>query len=233
VKIFFEIIESVIFSINNIFQVDYGCGYNINYDFPKIGSLLAHALISNASYITTHDLVYFSYTHELFHGHSGILFEISRKIPQIPFSNDLHMLLLQSVSNDQMPSLLGLLHKILYFLKRTGGSPENNLGHYLTQFFDGIHSDPIFSKFLKMEILIDIPLKHMLALYHIVEDAISQNVILNLHFSYKGVVPKEVKNFLSYLEFPLAEHVLSTALKRFAHRYLVGNNLKLREEESF
>jgi len=128
--------------------------------------------------------------------------------------------------NDQIPGLLGLLNKTLYFLKRTGGDPEKSLGHYITKFFDGITLDSIFSELLKTKNLLSMPLKYISALYYLAEDIISERVMENIPQSFKVPIPKEVTKQFTILETPIVCHVLLTCLKRFAYRYLTGGHVR-------
>eukprot|EP01124_Arcella_intermedia_P032371 TRINITY_DN7536_c0_g2_i1.p1 TRINITY_DN7536_c0_g2~~TRINITY_DN7536_c0_g2_i1.p1 ORF type:complete len:439 (+),score=104.31 TRINITY_DN7536_c0_g2_i1:94-1317(+) len=198
--------------------LNYGEGNNITYNFPKVVLQLSHSMISQIHFVVM-DYTRFSYVHELFNSNRFLLDEVSQKISQHPLITDIQIAI-SKAERTQLLSFLGVLNKIIYFLKQTGGSGDQLIGDYITTF---IASSGYFPELKDLDILLQIPLKCIVPLFHYVEEVISKECIFNLTPTFKvPLVLTPPEKYVSFFkENPSLIHVLSVVLCRFAFRYLM------------
>ncbi|RIA83302.1 hypothetical protein C1645_834051 [Glomus cerebriforme] len=221
-----------------------GRGQDIIYDLQKIETELAHRLVFEKVHIETLNgsqayMEPFPYHMELFQGHMRILGDIKSIIPQqhIPFNIPLitgvtnnsyrHQNNINSLSYDNASELLSSLEILLCFVKRTSvGNSETKIADYVNQWMklSILLENKSFSDLLGFGLC----LKHLIALYELIEDRVANSVIKYVDEKFKTELTDQVKDEINLaigLELAsdrkcIPAEIFATALKRFMQRFL-------------
>ncbi|CAB4416885.1 unnamed protein product [Rhizophagus irregularis] len=230
-------------------NLETGRGQDVIYDLQKIEMDLAHRLVFEKVHINTLNdsqayMEPFPYHMELFQGHMRILGDIKTLIPQYKIPSDKIPLIMgvtnnsyryqthdYSLSYDNSSELLSSLEILLCFVKRTSvGNGETQIAEYVNQW-------------MKLSILLDnksfndllgagLCLKHLIALYELIEDQVANSVIQYIDEKFKTEITDQVKQEIdlavgfervSDTERYIKPEIFATALKRFMQRFLDPN----------
>ncbi|CAG8466565.1 13541_t:CDS:10 [Ambispora gerdemannii] len=205
-------------------NLDIGRGVEIEYDLYKIEAELARDIIFKKTYLEPIEqggliLEPFPYCMEMFQDSTTIFFEIKQMIKQEPISQDLLTLLTSGVSSnyscrfssgtrsdetilsDNESELLSALELLLCFVKRTAGSDG-----IITIKVDGnITIKEYISQWMKLSVLtenkelekvlnVGLRLKHVIALYELVEGKVADIVIESINTKYKTKLTEDMEN---------------------------------------
>ncbi|CAG8481554.1 7050_t:CDS:10 [Ambispora leptoticha] len=240
-------------------NLEIGRGQEIEYDLHKIEAELARDLILNKTYLehTEQDgliLEPFPYCMEIFRESTTIFFEIKQMIKQESIPQDLFALLTGGVSSNYSSKfssgtrsteiilsnneseLLNALELLLCFVKRTAGSDGNiTIKEYISQWMKlSVLSE---NKELEHVLNVGLQLKHVIALYELVESKVADIVIESIATKYKVKLTEDIENeILAACSFeekcakrnanliPAEEFML--ALKRFTQRKLSVESIR-------
>ncbi|CAG8679399.1 1700_t:CDS:1, partial [Scutellospora calospora] len=233
-------------------NLDVGRGQEIIYDIYRIEAELVKNLIFNKTCLEHSEpggliLEPFSYCMEMFQSSTTILDDIKQKIKQEFIPQEMLTLLTGGVSSSY-PSevgsstgnaeiiltgnesdLLSALELLLCFVKRTAGSDgkitlKNYIQHWVKL------SVLTENKALEKVLNTGLQLKHVIALYEIVEGKVADVMIESIAMKYKANLTEEIENeilkFCSFNEkdnkfdLTFAESFMN-ALKRFMFRQLL------------
>ncbi|RHZ89175.1 hypothetical protein Glove_18g29 [Diversispora epigaea] len=242
-----------------------GRGQDVTFNLQKIESELANSLVYEKVFIgTVNDsqlyMEPFTYHMELFQGYIRILGEIKDLIPQqsIP-TEKVALILSTSISSsgyqyltfDNASELLSSLEILLCFVKKTlVGDGEILIDEYVNQWMK-------LSNLLDNESFVGIlnaslKLKHLVALYELVEEQVANGVIKYIDDKYKETLTPELEHDItSAISYESSEEYYSlsstnidneqtkipaehfaSALKRFMLRFLNKNSNKATEPMS-
>ncbi|CAG8771689.1 31267_t:CDS:2, partial [Racocetra persica] len=218
-------------------------GEEVIYDLQKIEQELAQLLISEKVFIegNSEDQLYmeqFSYHMELLHGGSRILNEIKGLITQEPIPTD-KISLIGVTDQSSNQELLQSLEILLCFIKRISTkSGEMLIKDFIDQWIQ--LSNSIKLKNFQKIINIELRLKHIVALYELIEDQVANIGISYINEEFKKplneMMTKEILDSLiieqvitdnpkQQTQIPAEAFV--TALKRYMQRFLcVDTNIK-------
>ncbi|RIB21686.1 hypothetical protein C2G38_2175948 [Gigaspora rosea] len=216
------------------YDLKLGHGQEIHYDLCKIEAELALKLVYGKKLIKINkDQMYlnaFMYNKELFSRSMTILEEIKNLIHQepIPANNKF------AISENQM-DLLSVLEIIICFLKQTSGGDRNSL-----------ISDYI-EKWMKLSVMkrnnssyellanTGLQLKHIVALYELVEEHVADIVVNCISFKYQAelneYIKQDIMKSIDFKEKPteIPAKAFLTALKRLIIRYLSTDSEIIKE----
>ncbi|CAG8541918.1 7651_t:CDS:2, partial [Acaulospora colombiana] len=247
------------------FDLRIGHGQEISYDLFKIEAELAHLLVYEKAFIEQDEqelhMDRFSYHKELFQGSMTILSEIKALVTQENIPEDKKMLFIGNSKNsyglnhqenfelslgmENPKKLLSALEMIICFLKRTsGGDCEMLITDYIEKWMKltVLKDDDTSYKLLKRS---GLQLKHVVALYELVEEHVADVVATCIHPKYQAKLNDlieqeimEVTSFDQQEEEPLIggssrsinsripAEAFVTALKRFILRHLsIGESI--------
>ncbi|CAG8722867.1 9019_t:CDS:2, partial [Acaulospora morrowiae] len=218
-------------------------GQEITYDLFKIELELAHSLVFEKAILEPNEqdlyLGQFSYHKELFQGSTTILSEIKKFVVQESLIEEKKS---QFIEMTNPKELLSILEMIICFLKRTSGGDREIL---ITDYV---------KKWMKLMVLKEdnasyvlltrsgLQLKHIVALYELVEEHVADVIAVCIHSKYKAkmsyTIEEEIKkavNFDNHQETgnsssnnneKIPAEAFATALKRFILRHLsVGDSI--------
>ncbi|GES78826.1 hypothetical protein GLOIN_2v1764819 [Rhizophagus clarus] len=230
-------------------NLETGRGQDVIYDLQKIEMDLAHRLIFDKVHIDTLNdsqayMEPFPYHKELFQGHMRILGDIKTLIPQQQIPSDQISLIMgvtnnsyryhtnnYSLSYDNASELLSSMEILLCFVKRTSvGNGETQIAQYVNQW-------------MKLSILLEnksftdllgagLCLKHLVALYELVEDQVANSVIQYIDEKFKTEISEQIKQEIntavgfeqaSDTQKCIKAEIFATAMKRFMQRFLDPN----------
>ncbi|KAF0511754.1 e3 ubiquitin-protein ligase [Gigaspora margarita] len=240
----------------NQYGLEFGHGQEIQYELHKIEAELAYKLLYNKVYLKKHnDLLWldvFQYHMELLSSSKTILREIRSLIPQEQISTDkleffttttststtmgnsYHSLNTADMSLifDNPTKLLSELEILLCFLKRTsGGDPEMEI----TKYYEWMKFSAITENLQFHQVVSGLKLKHVVALYELVEEKIADVEIRHLSHKYRANLPQQMKEEINaFVDFDkshvvgrssikmskIPHRIFELALKRFMFRYL-------------
>ncbi|KAF0411937.1 e3 ubiquitin-protein ligase [Gigaspora margarita] len=196
-----------------------GRGKEINYDLYKIEAELVKTLVLNKTYlkhIETGGLILepFIYCMEMFQSSNFILYDIKQKIKQESIPQDMLILLTGGISlnypsefssktgsteiilSGNESELLSALELLLCFIKRTASSDGNiTLKSYIQQWVKLFVLTE--NKALVKVLYTGGRLKHVIALYEIIEGKIADNMIERITVKYKASLTKEIEGILN------------------------------------
>ncbi|KAG9292714.1 hypothetical protein G9A89_008302 [Geosiphon pyriformis] len=247
-------------------KLEVGHGQEIDYDLYKIEIELARLLMFDKVYIEPiEENIYldkFLFHMELFHGSWTLLNEVKALLPQenIPHEKLLvlrnssisssssytsgYLMVEDSFALENGSELLSSLEILLCFVKRTAiGDGDMLITDYVHQWIQLliIENDGI-SRMLQ----VGLQLKHIVALYELVEDQVADVAVECIESQYKEPLPNELESrLIEILDFEtqqlqtrkdylhskkkLPAEAFSTALKRFILRYLSAESLRPKE----
>ncbi|KAF0538645.1 e3 ubiquitin-protein ligase [Gigaspora margarita] len=215
-----------------------GHGREIYYDLYKIETELAQKLVYGKKLIKTNkDQMYlntFIYHKELFSRSMTILEEIKNLIRQEPIPADNN----PEISENQM-ELLSALEIIICFLKQTsGGDCDTLISDYIENWMKlNIKKEKCYKLLMRTRL----QLKHIVALYELVEEHVADTFIAAncLSLKYKAELNESIKqaileavdfkqaNFGKSIKIPADAFLI--ALKRLIVRYLSTNSETIKE----
>ncbi|CAG8590221.1 16749_t:CDS:2, partial [Racocetra fulgida] len=226
-----------IINYNDIYEIFLYCQYNlrlghgreIDYDLYKIEAELALELVYGKKLIKTNRkqmyLNSFAYSKELFSRSMTILEEIKKLVHQEPIpANNLPV-----ISDNEM-ELLSALEITICFLKQTsGGNRDTLISDYIKKW---MKSSVIKKDNSSYELLTrtGLQLKHIVALYELVEEHVADIVINCIPLKYQAeldesivqVITKSIdfEKSISEKSTEIPAKAFLTALKRLIVRYL-------------
>ncbi|CAG8523583.1 1810_t:CDS:10, partial [Dentiscutata erythropus] len=226
-------------NVNEVFlycqyNLKVGHGQEIYYDLYKIEAELALELVYRKKLINVNeDKMYlnaFLYHKELFNRFMTILKEIKDLIPQesIPTNNK------PEISENQT-ELLSALEIIICFLKQTSGRDCNTfISDYIKNWIESsvMKRNNSSYKFLAGT---GLQLKHIMALYELVEEHVAEKVVNFLPSKYQVELNVHIEqDILKAIDFEekstgIPAHAFLTALKRFIVRYLSTDSEIIKE----
>ncbi|CAG8737457.1 15322_t:CDS:2, partial [Racocetra fulgida] len=226
-------------------SLELGHGQELQYELPKIEAELAYSLLFNKFHLNKNDshwLDVFPYHLELFSTSRTILSEIRELIPQEQIattyntSSRLTFSGLNSVNMvpvfDNPTELLSELEILLCFLRRISGNREMEIVDYLNKWMR-LSALTENSQFQQM--VSGLRLKHVVALYELVEEKIADIEIEHLSDKYKARISQNLKDEInagvdfeqSYgigssdkNKLKIPQGAFALVLKRFMFRYL-------------
>ncbi|CAG8617445.1 7384_t:CDS:2, partial [Racocetra persica] len=235
-------------------SLELGHGQELQYELPKIEAELAYSLLFNKVHLNKNDshwLDVFPYHQELFSTSRTILSEIRELIPQEQIPPEKHGFSSMATYNtssrltfsglnsvnmvpgfDNPTELLSELEILLCFLRRISGDREMKIVDYLNKWLrlSALTENPQFQQMVS-----GLRLKHVVALYELVEEKIADIEIEHLSDKYKAKISQNLKDEInagvdfeqsygignsgkSKLKIPQGAFAL--VLKRFMFRYL-------------
>jgi hypothetical protein len=226
-------------------NLEAGRGQDIIYDLQNIEMILAHRLVFEKVHIDTLNdsqayMEPFPFHMELFQGHMRILGDIKSLIPQQQIPSDKislititnnsyshHRNIYSSLSYDNVSELLSSLEIILCFVKRTSvGNGETKIYDYVNQWMklSVLTENKSFNELLN----IGLCLKHLIALYELIEEQVANSVIKYVDEKFKIGLTDEVKKEIDIaVEFErisaekrIPAATFAIVLKRFMLRFL-------------
>jgi hypothetical protein len=227
-------------------NLETGRGQDVIYDLQKIEMELAHKLVFEKVHIDTLNdsqayIEPFPYHMELFQGHMRILGDIKTLIPQQQIPSDKISLILgvtnnsyryhsnnYSLSYDNASELLSSLEILLCFVKRTSvGNGETQIAEYVNQWMrlSILLENKSFNDLLGAGLC----LKHLIALYELIEDQVANSVIQYVEEKFKTEITDQMKQEInlavgferaSDTQKYIKAEIFATALKRFMQRFL-------------
>ncbi|CAG8523422.1 10645_t:CDS:10, partial [Racocetra fulgida] len=233
-----------------------GRGRDIIYDLQKIEMELAYQLVAEKVHIAggAEQQLYlepFTYSMELFQGSMRILGEIKAIIPQEPIPSDKLSLIIGTSNNPfapyvyQQPSLsnyfidnaselFSFLEILICFIKRTSIGDGNLL---IKDFVNQWMKLSILAESTGFKSLlgVDLQLKHVIALYELVEEQIANMAIKYIHEKFRVPLRLSMENeIMNAIDFDqkstqqqrLPAEAFTIALKRFMQRFLSVENNK-------
>ncbi|CAG8459689.1 1476_t:CDS:10, partial [Ambispora leptoticha] len=209
-------------------------GEEIAYDLYKMEMELARSLVFGKVYIEAISnnmyLENFLYHMELFHASMTLINDVKELIPQEPLPDRIKRNYNGqegSISLENPMDLRSFLEILLCFVKRTAISDgEMPIVEFIKQWMNRSNSISE-NKIFQMEL----QLKHIVALYELIEDNVADLMMESIDNKYKSKLPddmreeiKEVVEFESITQqkskkFPAV--IFASALKRFIVRYLL------------
>ena len=209
------------------YNTEYGHGTEIIYDIAKIEKDLAGLFLLGKAYLTTSGgLREFVFSKNLFHDCANILNDLNQAIPQEKLPNNVEAELSSSASKslDRIQMLLEHMEIVLCFLKRTGGKPEESLINYVETWMST--SRP-FPKELLHKTQTAIQLRHVCALYELLEDKLSVAAADSVVPDYRTKISEACRTKMDRNDNLEDEgrslnllQATVTATKRFIFRYL-------------
>ena len=209
-------------------NTEYGQGKEIFYDIGRIEKEMAVRFLLGKAYLSTADgLRGFTFAKELFRSFKGILDELERIVPQQPLTEHAKtgVRQLKERSLKGVQDLLEHMEIALCVLKKhQSGNPSEPLIEFTDRWLS--ESRP-FPKSLLPEPGKAILLKHVVALYEVLEDMLSESAVEGIHDMYRDELPDDIKDqVLKGIENSTAgsDHLplesVTTALSRFIFRYI-------------
>ncbi|CAG8518032.1 9622_t:CDS:10, partial [Cetraspora pellucida] len=220
-------------------------GEEVIYDLQKIEQELAQLLVSEKVFIegNSEDQLYmeqFPYHMELLHGGSRILNEIKGLITQEPIPTD-KISLIGDTNQLRNQELLQSLEILLCFIKRISTkSGETLIKDFIDQWIQLSNSIEL-NNFQKI-ITIELRLKHIVALYELIEDQVANIGISYINDQFKEPLDEMMKKEICDSLFIDQQQVVTDnpkqqtqipaeafviALKRYMQRFLcVNTNIK-------
>ncbi len=224
-------------------QKDLKMGENTNFifDLQKIEMKLAKKLVFDKVYFEMEDngfyLKNFSFKYELFYNSLRILFDIKNILSQEPISEDKKLLILAMFqpSNPSfilknslnLSELLFFLNIILCFIKEL--SIKNGdilIIDFVNQWLKLARYDITY-----INIFNEFSLKHIIALYELIEEQVVNLIIHNIEDKFKVSLTEQMKdtinNCVNYFDQEISTQQLisaesfALALKRFIYRFLL------------
>ncbi|CAG8439230.1 10104_t:CDS:10 [Acaulospora colombiana] len=228
-------------------NLEIGSGKEIAYDLRKIEAELVQDLILNKTYLEPieqdgHILEPFPYYMEMFQGSTTILHDIKEMIKQEPiphnmlahltgnapkFSSNSKRVEIMFSGNESY--LLSSLELLLCFIKRTVSSDGNmTIKEYIQQWIKlSVLSE---NKELKKVLNIGLKLKHIIALYELVEEKVANIVMESVSSRYKSELTSQMESQILFAcsfedknaktERLIPVKAFTLALKRFVLRKL-------------
>lgn len=231
-------------------STDLGMGSSLAYDLAKIEGELVHQLVFGKTHLAF-EWEPFVFHLELFHGGADVLADVAAIVEQEPISADTAA----AISTDGLvieraSEILSDLELLISFIKRTGiaavghsnwsSSSDMLIVDFCKQW---VKLSVLLSKFFQQTMLATMQLKHVVSLYEIVEEMVSDILLQFLASKYKQSlspsVEKELTDALDWHNVELAlrpdssvvggqrssggripASTFATALKRFMTRYL-------------
>ncbi|RIB19825.1 hypothetical protein C2G38_2141452 [Gigaspora rosea] len=233
-----------------------GRGQDIIYDLQKIEMELAYQLVADKVHIAggAEQQLYlepFTYHMELFQGSMRILGEIKVLIPQEPIPSDKLSLIISTSNNPfasymyQQPSLsnyfidnaselFSFLEILICFIKRTSiGDGNLPIKEFVNQWMK--LSTLAESTGFKSLLGVDLQLKHVIALYELVEEQMANMAVKYIHDKFRVPLKLSMENeIMDAIDFDqkstqqqrLPAEAFTIALKRFMQRFLSVENNK-------
>ncbi|CAG8457944.1 2929_t:CDS:1 [Racocetra fulgida] len=239
--------------------LDVGKGKELIYDLYKIEEELVKDLVFNKTYLEPCEpggliLEPFYYCMEMFQCSTTILYDIKQKIKQESIPQNMLALLIGGISSNY-PSefsssagnveiilsgneseLLSALELLLCFVKRTAGSDGNiTLKNYIQHWVK--LSVLTENKALEKVLNTGLQLKHVVALYEIVEGKVADIMIESITIKYKASLTREIeKEIVASCSFDekdiklnanlITAEAFMNALKRFMFRQLLVETIR-------
>ncbi|CAG8557420.1 24661_t:CDS:2, partial [Racocetra persica] len=248
------------------FDLRIGHGREIQYDLRKIEAELALELVHEKTLIKPDEkelyLEPFVYHKEMFSGSMTILSEIKTLIPQERIPEDKKAIFVGTYSNygnygeggssalENPKELLSALEIILCFLKRTSGSDCDTL---ITEYIESWMKLAVLKEnnsSYKLLVKAGLQLKHIVALYELVEEHVADVVATCIPQKYQEKLGYSLQqDILNAVDFESLEQgeqnqnakssknlripakAFATALKRFIIRYLTTNESIIETED--
>ncbi|CAG8460377.1 17990_t:CDS:10, partial [Racocetra fulgida] len=242
------------------FDLRIGHGREIQYDLSKIEAELAFELVHDKAFIVTNEqksyMESFVYHKEIFQGSMTLLSEIKELINQETIPDDKKALFAGTYSSinrsfvkgdygegsafastfafENPKDLLSTLEMILCFIKRASGGDGNTL---ITDYIENWMKLTVLKESNSSYRLLSragLQLKHIVALYELVEEHVADVVATCIHHKYKAKLEDSLKREISKaIGFETSKQeqandvkscipagVFAIALKRFIVRYL-------------
>ncbi|CAG8500227.1 5896_t:CDS:1 [Cetraspora pellucida] len=245
------------------FDLRIGHGREIQYDLRKIEAELALELVHEKSLIKAVEkelyLEPFVYHKEMFSGSMTILSEIKKLMPQEHIPEDKKAIFVGTYSSygnygeggssalENPKELLSALEIILCFLKRTSGSDYDTL---ITEYIENWMKLAVLKEnnnSYKLLLKAGLQLKHIVALYELVEEHVADVVATCIPQKYQETLGYSLQqDILDAVDFESLEQgeqnqsnknlripakAFATALKRFIIRYLTTNESIIETED--
>jgi hypothetical protein len=218
----------------DIYNIEYGQGSLIKYNFEKIENELALKLLPNKKLIDYENLNKIQYKFELLsiqNKHSNLLADIKNKISQNSLPQDEKIIIVKLIKKIKNQNI-AYLHQIFTSLDiilcqiRYSSKLDDTT---LSEFASKINNSNISSFILKYEQISNVRLSNILSLYELIEDKMFKNIKVYISTDYTTELEEETKlkinKFLVLSESDLnytTPSMIRNVLQRLILRYLIS-----------